>query len=80
MAAMDSTTCMDAHELGELARFLDNHPAFSPEFCSDDAILSGFQIGDCVLTIEQMLYILHTPLEAPEPALAAVYSEWAGGI
>jgi len=77
---MDSVNTMDAHQLGELARFLDDHPAFSPTFSSssDDAILCGFQVGECYLTLDEMEYLLQIPEEAP--VLAGAYTEWAGGL
>jgi hypothetical protein len=78
---MESANTMGAHQLGELARFLDDHPAFSPTFSSssDDPILCGFQVGECVLRLEEMYYLLHTPEKSPEPALVGTYLEWAGG-
>jgi len=77
---MDSVNTMDAHQPGELARFLDDHPAFSPTFSSssDDAILCGFQVGECYLTLDEMEYLLQIPEEAP--VLAGAYTEWAGGL
>jgi len=80
MATVESANIMDAHQLGELARFLDDHPAFVPTFSSDDAILCGFQVGEYQLTIDEMLYVLHAPNESSEPALVGSYSEWAGGL
>jgi hypothetical protein len=80
MATMESANVMDAHQLGELARFLDDHPAFSPTFSSDDAILCGFRVGNCFVTMDEMEYLLHAPEESHEPALVGAYTEWAGGI
>jgi hypothetical protein len=79
---MKSANTMDAHQLGELARFLDDHPAFSPTFSSssDDPILCGFQVGESFLTFEEMRYLLRTPEKSPEPALVGTYLEWAGGL
>jgi len=77
---MKRENAMDAQQLGELARFLDDHPAFSPTFSSssDDAILCGFQVGECYLTLDEMEYLLQIPEEAP--VLAGAYTEWAGGL
>ena len=41
--AMKTANTVDALQLGELARFPDEHPAFAPLF-SDDAILCDFQL------------------------------------
>lgn len=77
---MEPANAVDALQLGELARFLDDHPAFSPTFSSDDAILCGFQVGDCFVTMKEMRYLLDTPEEPHQPALMGAYTEWPGGI
>ena len=79
---MKRENAMDAQQLGELARFLDDHPAFSPTFSSssNDAILCGFQVGECHLALDEMQHLLQSPAESQEPALLGTYTEWAGGI
>ena len=76
---MKTASIDGAQQLRKLAQFLQDHPRFSPLF-SDDAILCGFQVGECFLTIEEMLYIVHAPAQTPESVLAGTYAEWAGGI
>jgi hypothetical protein len=72
---------VDAHQLRQLARFLNDHPAFAPTFFSsfDNAVLCGFQVGESCLTLDEMLQLVDTPGESYQPALAG-YVEWAGGL
>lgn len=77
---MESVNAMDAHQLGELARFLDDHPAFSPTFSSDDAILCGFRVGDCFVTLDEMGHLFEGPEESHQALPIGVYTEWPGGI
>jgi hypothetical protein len=78
---MKTTHTMDAQLLGELARFLDDHPGFSPTYTpsSDDAILCGFHVGDCAVTMDEIQQFLHLPDESQPSALLA-YAEWPGGL
>ena len=59
---MSTQTITSAYELGELARFLDEHPGFSPIF-SDDAILCGFRVGLCCLSLENVEQLFYLPRE-----------------
>ena len=56
------TNTMSAQQLGELARFLDDHPGFSPVF-SDDAILCGFRCGTCCLSLDNVQELFYVPRE-----------------
>ena len=77
---MKAANTMDAQLLGKLARFLDDHPGFSPTFSSNDAILCGFCVGNSMLTIDEMQQFLHSLDQAPQPLLLAAYTEWPVGI
>jgi hypothetical protein len=59
---MKTTNDMDTQQLGELARFLDDHPGFSPVF-SDDAILCGFRCGTCCLSLDNVQELFCVPRE-----------------
>lgn len=76
---METANTIDAHQLGELARFLDEHPGFSPLF-SDDAILCGSRVGECSLSLEDMKCFLACPRERRLSALLAASAERAGGL
>jgi len=36
------------------ALFLDEHPGFSPELIGPDAVVRGFRVGGCFLTLAEM--------------------------
>ena len=36
---------MQAHQLETFARFLEEHPGFSPLLMGEDALVCGFQVG-----------------------------------
>jgi len=59
---MKNPTAINDQQLGELARFLDEHPGFSPVF-SDDAILCGFRIGTCCLSLDNVQELFYVPRE-----------------
>jgi len=41
-------------QLEMFARFLEEHPGFAPELVGEDALICGFRMGDCFLTIGEM--------------------------
>jgi hypothetical protein len=45
---------MQAHQLETFARFLEEHPGFSPLLMGEDALVCGFQVGGTFLRIEEM--------------------------
>lgn len=47
----------------KLARFLEEHPSFSPLLKGDDAVVFGFQVGECFLTLEEMERLISTPVD-----------------
>jgi len=53
----------EAQRLRELAQFLEEHPGFSPLF-SDDAILCGFRVGDCDVSLPEMDLLIGSRSEA----------------
>ncbi len=46
----------------DLARFLDEHPGFSPVF-SDNAILCGFRVGTSCLSLDNVQELFFVPRE-----------------
>jgi hypothetical protein len=62
---------MQPGQLEEVARFLEEHPGFSPELMGEDAVVSGFHVGACFLTIGDLgRLIASRPLvDAREAAL-----------
>jgi len=66
---MKTANSIRDRQLGELAQFLDNHPTLTPIF-SDQAILCGFRVGTCYLSLDnlqQLLPIRREDIEA-QPA------------
>jgi hypothetical protein len=47
----------------QLARFLEEHPSFSPFLKGADAAVSGFQVGKCFLTLDEMERLISTPVD-----------------
>lgn len=51
---MKTVEIMRADQLQRFAQFLEDHPGFSPLLQGDDAVIFGFQTGDCFLTLSEM--------------------------
>jgi hypothetical protein len=60
---MKTARTNDAQKLRELAQFLDEHPGFSPLF-SDEAILCGFRVGGCDVSLPEMDLLIGSRSEA----------------
>ena len=54
---MKTANRMRDRQLGELAQFLDDHPTLTPIF-SDQAILCGFRVGLCYLSLDNLQQLL----------------------
>jgi hypothetical protein len=68
---MKRQATMQAHQLVTFARFLEEHPGFSPLLLGEDALVCGFQAGGSFLRIEDMERLIATQpqLDAREAAL-----------
>ena len=66
-----------ADQLQRLACFLEEHPGFSPTLTGEDALVCGFRIGECFLTVAEMDKLIATQPEfdAEAAALLLVMSE-----
>ena len=51
---MNTPWKMRLETLEQLVRFLEEHPGFSPLLEGEDAVVYGFQTGDCFLTLSEM--------------------------
>jgi len=51
---MQTAAIMRADQLERFAQFLDEHPGFAPLLQGEEAVIFGFQIGDCFLTLSEM--------------------------
>jgi hypothetical protein len=60
---MKRPVSMRAHQLEQFACFLADHPRFSPILVGEDAVVCGFQVGDCYLQIDEMEMLTTTPAE-----------------
>jgi hypothetical protein len=54
---MKTANSMRNRQLGELAHFLNEHPTLTPIF-SDKAILCGFRVGLCYLSLDNLRQLL----------------------
>ena len=68
-----------ADQLQRLACFLEEHPGFSPALSGEDALVCGFRIGECFLTIAEMNKLIATQPEfnADAASLLLAFSEAA---
>jgi len=53
-ATMKTHERMRRDQLRQFAQFLEEHPAFSPLLIGEDAMVYGFQVGNCFLMIHEM--------------------------
>jgi len=51
---------MQAHQLEPFARFLEEHPAFSPLLIGEEALVCGFQVGGSYLGTAEMEKMIAT--------------------
>jgi hypothetical protein len=60
---------MQADRLEQFARFLETHPGFYLELDGEDALVCGFHVGGCFLTITEMdRFVSSQPHLAPHEA------------
>jgi hypothetical protein len=76
---MKTQATQQADQLQILACFLEEHPGFSPALKGEDALVCGFRIGECSLTVAEMDKLIATQPEfdADAAALLLVMSEAA---
>jgi hypothetical protein len=51
---MKTPGTLQAHQFETCARFLEEHPGFSPLLMGPDALVCGFQVGGAYLAITEM--------------------------
>ena len=66
---MKTLTAMRTSQIGKFARFLDEHPGFSPELVGDNADVYGFRVGESLLSADEMERLIDTPVDAAAAAL-----------
>lgn len=66
---MKTRTVMQISQIGKFARFLEEHPGFSPELFGGNADVYGFRVGECVLSVDEMEKLIDTPVD---PRVAAL--------
>jgi hypothetical protein len=68
---MKRQATMQTHQLENFARFLEEHPGFSPLLMGQDALVCGFQVGGSYLQIAEMERLIATQpqFDAEEAAL-----------
>ena len=66
-----ATPCtMSRAQLEKFARFLETHPGFYPELAGENAVICGFRVGECFLSIGEMSEFI-----CAQPRLAANEAE-----
>jgi len=61
---MKTLTAMRTSQIRKFARFLEEHPGFSPELIGDNAYVYGFRVGKTLLSVDEMEGLIDAPLEA----------------
>ena len=51
---------MQVHQMTSFARFLEEHPGFSPLLMGEEAFVCGFQVGGSYLRIDEMEKLIAT--------------------
>jgi hypothetical protein len=57
---MKKNQTLQVEQLEKFARFLEEHPSFSPMLIGEDADVYGFQVGECFLMIQEMEKLIAT--------------------
>ena len=63
---LDTHSTMSAGQLEKFARFLETHCGFYPELRGENAVICGFRVGGCFLSVGEMNEFIST-----EPHFAA---------
>ena len=50
---METLETIRADQLETFAHFLEEHPSFSPLLFGEDALVCGFQVGQCLLCTDE---------------------------
>ncbi len=66
---MKTLTIIRTSQLGKFARFLDEHPGFSPELIGDNAEVCGVRVGQSLLSVDEMERLIDTPVDAQAATL-----------
>jgi len=67
--AMNALKIMRSSQAGKFARFLDEHPGFSPQLIGENAYVCGFRMGESLLSIDEMETLIDTPVDQQTAAL-----------
>jgi hypothetical protein len=60
---------MRTSQIGKFARFLEEHPGFSPELIGENACVYGFRVGESLLSVDEMERLIDTPVDAAAAVL-----------
>jgi hypothetical protein len=66
---MKTLNAMRTSQFGKFARFLEEHPGFSPALFGENADVYGFRVGECLLSVDEMERLIDTPVDAAAAAL-----------
>ncbi len=76
---MKTQATMHPRQLEMFARFLEDHPGFWPELAGVNAMVCGFHVGGCFLTIDEMDKLvasrLHPVQHEPTPLSPATSAQ-----
>ena len=66
---MKTPKVMQAGQIEKFARFLEEHPGFSPRLMGENAYVYGFYVGECFLSVEDMERLVGTRVDVRLTAL-----------
>ncbi len=58
-------SAMRTSQIEKLTRYLEQHPGFSPELVSEDAVVCGFHLGESFLTVGEMNKLASEEAQSP---------------
>jgi hypothetical protein len=61
---MEMHSTMSAGQLEKFACFLEMHSRFYPELKGENAVISGFRVGGCFLSVDEMFEFISSRPEA----------------
>jgi len=70
---------MQAGLIEKFARFLEEHLEFSPELMGEDAYVSGFHVGRCSLSVDDLERLITTRVDMRLAALLQTPPQLAHG-
>jgi hypothetical protein len=73
---MKTQGTLQTHQLEKFARFLESHPGFYPGLEEENAMVCGFHVDGCFLTIADMDKIISSQPRQSPPVSSLLLTTW----